>query len=78
MDLEKAQEEYEELVREKEEKEKEALYKAYKKGNGHCRRSLISSKVRQIYDQIGRSRVKKWEVQKVVSYGAVVAPFFSR
>lgn len=31
-DLEKAQEEYEELVREKEEKEKEALYKAYKKG----------------------------------------------
>ena len=30
--LEKAQEEYEELVREKEEKEKEALYKAYKKG----------------------------------------------
>ena len=29
-DLEKAQEEYEELVREKE--EKEALYKAYKKG----------------------------------------------
>ena len=31
-DLEKAQEEYEELVREKEEKEKEVLYKAYKKG----------------------------------------------
>lgn len=31
-DLEKAQEEYEELVREKEEKEKEALYKTYKKG----------------------------------------------
>ena len=31
-DLEKAQEEYEELVPEKEEKEKEALYKAYKKG----------------------------------------------
>ena len=31
-DLEKAQEEYEELVREKEKKEKEVLYKAYKKG----------------------------------------------
>lgn len=31
-DLEKAQDEYEELIREKEEKEKETLYKAYKKG----------------------------------------------
>lgn len=31
-ELEKAQEEYEGLVREKEDKEKEALYKAYKKG----------------------------------------------
>ena len=31
-DLEKAQDEYEELIREREEKEKEALYEAYKKG----------------------------------------------
>ena len=31
-DLEKAQDEYEDLIREREEKEKETLYEAYKKG----------------------------------------------
>ena len=31
-DLEKAQDEYEELIREKEDKEKETLYAAFKKG----------------------------------------------
>ena len=31
-DLEKAQDEYEDLIREREEKEKDTLYEAYKKG----------------------------------------------
>ena len=43
-----------------EKKRKKRLFtKPTRRENGHCRRSLISSKERQIYDQIGRSRVKK-------------------
>ena len=45
---------------EKKRKKKKRLFtKPTRRENGHCRRSLISSKERQIYDQIGRSRVKK-------------------
>ena len=52
-----------------EKKRKKRLFtKPTRRENGHCRRSLISSKERQIYDQIGGSRVNKMGSSDIDNY----------